>query len=54
MMFLKLCLIAFVIFIAIDALWLGLISPKFYKKNLSHLMAEKPNFIAAIIFYVIY
>lgn len=54
MMFLKLCLIAFIIFIAIDALWLGLISPKFYKKNLSHLMNEKPNFIAAIIFYVIY
>jgi uncharacterized membrane protein len=54
MTFLKLYLIAFVIFIAIDAIWLGLIAPKFYKAQIGHLMSEKPNFIAAIVFYLIF
>lgn len=42
------------IFVVIDAIWLGLVAPKFYKRHLGHLLAEKPNFIAAIIFYVVY
>ncbi len=54
MTFLKLYVIAFVIFIAIDAIWLGLIAPKFYKAQIGHLMSEKPNFIAAIVFYLIF
>ncbi|HKL47482.1 MAG TPA: DUF2177 family protein [Candidatus Izemoplasmatales bacterium] len=52
--FMKMYLIAFVVFLAIDALWLGLIATKFYKNNIGHLMAEKPNFIAAGIFYLIF
>jgi uncharacterized membrane protein len=47
-------IVAFVIFIAIDALWLGLIAPKFYKAQIGHLMAEKPNFIVAGIFYLLF
>jgi uncharacterized membrane protein len=47
-------LIAFVVFLAIDALWLGLVAPKFYKAQIGHLMAERPNFIAAGIFYLIF
>lgn len=54
MNFLKMYIIAFVIFLAIDALWLGLIAPKFYKNHIGHLMAERPNFIAAIIFYLLF
>jgi len=54
MTFIKLYLIAFVIFIAIDAIWLGLIAPKFYKAQIGHLMSEKPNFVAAIVFYLIF
>jgi len=54
MNFLKMYLIAFVVFLAIDALWLGLVAPKFYKAQIGHLMAEKPNFIAAGIFYLIF
>lgn len=47
-------LVATGIFVAIDAVWLGLIAPKFYKRHIGHLLAPKPDFIAAAIFYVIY
>jgi uncharacterized membrane protein len=52
--FMKMYLIAFIIFMAVDAIWLGLVAPKFYKANIGHLMAEKPNFVAAGIFYLIF
>ena len=50
----KMYLIALIVFLAIDALWLGLIATKFYKNNIGHLMADKPNFIAAGIFYLLF
>jgi uncharacterized membrane protein len=46
--------IAFIVFLAIDALWLGLVAPKFYKAQIGHLMAEKANLIAALVFYLIF
>lgn len=52
--FIKLYIIAFIVFLAIDALWLGLVAPKFYKSQIGHLMAETPNFIAALVFYFIF
>ncbi len=54
MIFLELYIIAFIVFLAIDAVWLGLVAPKFYKSQIGHLMAEKPNFIAALVFYLIF
>jgi uncharacterized membrane protein len=54
MTFLTLYGIAFLVFLAIDAIWLGLVAPKFYKAQIGHLMAEKPNFIAALVFYLIF
>lgn len=54
MEYLKMYGIAFIIFLAIDAIWLGLVAPKFYKEYIGHLMAERPNFIAALIFYLIF
>lgn len=54
MNFLKMYIIAFIIFLAIDAIWLGLVAPKFYKAQIGHLMSERPNFIAALVFYLIF
>lgn len=54
MEFVKLYIIAFVVFLAIDAIWLGLVAPKFYKDQIGHLMSERPNFVAALIFYLIF
>lgn len=52
--YVKMYIIAFVIFLAIDAIWLGLVAPKFYKDQIGHLMAEKPNLIAALVFYLVF
>lgn len=54
MKYLKMYIIALVIFAIIDAIWLGLIAPKFYKSQIGHLMSDKPNFLAAIVFYLIF
>lgn len=54
MEFLKMYGIAFVIFLAIDAVWLGLVAPKFYRAQIGHLMADSPNFVAALLFYLIF
>jgi len=42
------------VFFAIDLLWLGVIAKNIYAKYLGHLMAERVNWIAAIIFYALY
>jgi len=52
--FLKLYGIAFASLIGIDSIWLTKVAPSLYKKNIGHLMAEKPNLLAAGLFYVIY
>lgn len=52
--YIKMYVIAFVIFLAIDAIWLGLVAPKFYKSQIGHLMAESPNLIAALVFYLVF
>lgn len=53
-MFLKLYLIALPIFLALDALWLGLISRSFYKEQIGYLMKANVNWTAAFIFYLIF
>lgn len=40
--------------IVLDAAWLGLIAPKFYKKHIGFIMADKPNWFAAAAFYMIF
>ncbi len=54
MNYVKMYIIAFLIFLVIDAIWLGFVAPKFYKAQIGHLMSEKPNFVAALIFYLIF
>lgn len=51
--YLKQYLITLVIFLGIDAIWLGFVAKGFYSKYIGHVMAENPNFIAAGIFYLI-
>jgi uncharacterized membrane protein len=51
---LKLYFIALISFLAIDALWLGLVAPKFYRSQIGHLMAETPNLFVAGIFYLLF
>ena len=47
-------LIATVIFFAVDMLWIGFVARGFYKDKLGYIMADKPNWAAAVIFYLLY
>lgn len=42
------------IFLVLDSLWLGYIAPGFYRTQIGHLMADRPNLIAALLFYILY
>ena len=42
------------VFLGIDAAWLTTVAPKFYSSNIGHLMAEKPNLLPALIFYLLF
>lgn len=53
-MFIKLYFIALPIFLALDMVWLGLISKKFYAKQIGFLMKTDINWIAALIFYLLF
>lgn len=53
-MFFKLYLIAFPVFLAIDMVWLTIISKKFYAEQLGFLMSKNPNLVAALLFYLIF
>lgn len=44
----------FVVMIALDGIWLGLIAKGLYRRALGPLMADKPNFAPAALFYLIY
>ena len=52
--YLKLYTAILVAFFAIDMLWLGLVARTFYRKHLGYIMAPSPNWLAAIIFYLLF
>jgi uncharacterized membrane protein len=52
--YLKLYLATLVAFLVIDMLWLGLVARTFYRNYLGFLMAPSPNWLAAIIFYLLF
>ena len=47
-------LISTVIFFAIDMVWLALIARNFYKEKIGFLLADKVNWAAAMVFYLLY
>jgi len=47
-------IVGFIVFLGIDAIWLGFIAKNLYSKTIGHLLSPKPNYIAALIFYIIY
>ena len=51
---LKLYVAMMAAFLVIDGLWLGLVARGFYRQHLGFLMAPKPNWSAALIFYALF
>ncbi len=42
------------LFVIIDALWLGIIAQRFYELHVGYIMASHPNWIAILLFYLLY
>jgi len=47
-------LLTFLVFLAIDLLWLGVLARDLYQRHLGALMAERVNWMAALLFYALY
>jgi len=43
-----------IVTLLLDGIWLGVITKSLYQKMIGHVMADKPNFIAAAIFYPLF
>jgi uncharacterized membrane protein len=54
MKFVYVYLVAAVVFLAIDAVWLGYLARDFYKERLGDLLLEQPRFGVAAGFYAIF
>lgn len=50
----KLYLVALPIFLVIDLVWLGFIARSFYQAQLGHLMRANVNWVAAVVFYLVF
>lgn len=53
-MFIKLFLIALPVFFVIDMIWLVLVAKNFYQKHIGFIMKPDINWLAAIIFYLLF
>lgn len=54
MTFIKVFLIALIIFLILDFIWLGLVAKNLYQNEIGTLLKTKFNFVAAFIFYTIF
>jgi uncharacterized membrane protein len=52
--YLKLYCATLVAFLALDAVWLGLVARSFYRNYLGFLLAPNTNWLAAAIFYLLF
>lgn len=52
--YIKLYVITLVAFFIIDMIWLGVVARTLYSKHLGFLMAPNPNWLAAILFYLLF
>ena len=53
-LFWKHYLVTFLVFLVLDAFWLGLVAPRFYQSQIGFLMAKNPKWAAAGIFYLLF
>lgn len=49
--FIKIYLVTFVVFLILEALWLGFIAKNLYAKELGYIMSPNPNIFATIAFF---
>ena len=52
--YVKLYLASLAVFFGVDIIWLTLVAQSFYSKHLGYLMSATPNWLAAILFYLLF
>lgn len=52
--YIKTYLLAFVIFMGIDFMWLGLVARDFYREQIGFIMKDNFNITAAFVFYMLF
>lgn len=50
----RMYLVALTVFFAVDIVWLAIVAKDLYREELGFIMSAKPNWIVAIIFYLIF
>ncbi|WP_286181154.1 DUF2177 family protein [Bacillus sp. ISL-37] len=53
-MMMRIYSVTFVVFLMLDSVWLGVISPALYKEQIGHLLAPEVNWTAAVMFYILF
>lgn len=54
MKYLYLYILTFVVFLAIDFVWLNFVAKNLYSEKIGHLLAENANLVPALIFYLLF
>lgn len=54
MVYIRNFVITFIVFMTIDLIWLGVVAKNLYNKYLGYIMTKNINWMAAIIFYIIF
>jgi uncharacterized membrane protein len=54
MQWIRIYLVAVIVFFTIDLIWLGVVAQKFYQSQIGFLLSPKVNWPAAISFYLLY
>ena len=52
--FMKVYLVAFLVFLLIEGIWLVLVAKDFYKKEIGFIMSESPKILPTIVFSVLF
>jgi uncharacterized membrane protein len=52
--YIKLFLATFIIFLAVDFVWLSFVATSYYKEQIGFLLSTQPNILAAGVFYTVY
>jgi uncharacterized membrane protein len=47
-------LLTLLVYLVLDAVWLGAVAPGFYKAQIGFLLAEEPDWLAAGLFYLLF
>ena len=47
-------ILTLIIFLGLDGIWLVKVAPRLYKHFIGHLLAAKPNLVAALVFYLLF